>query len=533
MDDPPQNGQTPAAVAKLVEDLTSDIFRCRPIFGEIMKKHGAKSLYEYSKDFLDVNTHQLLETRRSVCIEIVKKELAKRLPKTIVKKVEKQLLKRALVSTTDHHSMIGHPFWLNANIISALPYEQVKDETLKYLIVFSFASVSNNNASGFPRGLLFHGGEEGEGQLIRLPILPDKWKMRTVYGTPAYTKRDLERAESLLKEKYREGIIGEKRTAQILELFNNVLADKSILNSEDLCEQITKLNLTLWPKFFAGSGMPDLIYLEAETITREIYLKEVFKKPSCLLARMLIDEETRRRVMQYFGDIPGAFSEKQDYGTYFFWGRDEKGHRVRLILDQENNQLASKDNKIVIPLTLENIASALTTKTIFPSAMAVYLTLALHFGMKCLGGFSQVHDLTKMKEALLHLLTDIGRFREIHAVSRIQTKELGGDGLTLSYIENAKGELTPAMGIDLLLSPQKLSYEHYVWMARHVTLREMMGPLLPEIYTVLFHSYERDPKYQSLTPESIMEVLGLQERLRELNANARHELSPPSSKILT
>lgn len=520
-----------------VENLIEAIFEKRPIFGAIMKKHGEKNLYEYSKDFLDVNNHQLLKKRRPLCTKIVKKELAKRLPKKIVKGVETQLLKKPLVSTTDHHAIIDHPFWLNANIITSLPYEQTHDETLKYLVVFSFASVSNNNASGFPRGILFHGGDRGEGPLIRLPILPDKWKMRTVYGTPPYTKDDLKRTAFLLDKKQKEGLISSNRAEQIHRLLFEIIGKSSILDSEDLCSQITKVNYEIWPLCFAPNGMPDLIYLEAETITREIYLQDIFQKPSCMLAKMLFEKDMRALVMKHFADLPGTFSEKDDYGTYFFWALDEKGHRLRLLLNHEKSQLFSREKDIIIPLTLESIAEALRSKKIYPSMMAVYLTLSLHFGMKCLGGFAQVHDLTKMKEALLHLLVDLGRFREIHAVSRIQTKELSGDGLVLAYVKNEQDQLIPATGIDLILSETKLSSRDYQWMAKQVTLREMITPLLPEIYTVLYPSYERKNEYQNLTPEVIMDITGLQEKLQEIwngssaNLSVPRELSQPSSKI--
>lgn len=510
---------------KLVENLKKEVYKARPIFGRIITKHGKKSLYDYAKKFFDIHIDANLESRRPICLLIVKREVEKRLGTKVAEEVERQLLKKPLVSTTDHHSIIDHPFWVNTNIITALHYsehnhrEEQNHSSMKYLIVFSFASVSLNNASGFPRGILFHGGDNGEGPLIRLPILPDKWKMRTVYSVPSYTKADLDRAKLLLEQKKKEGLITERRCQLIYEKVFSELEHPYILEASDFCEQITRLNFRLWPKLFSTpDGMqeiPDLIYIEAETMTREILLREVLQDTSCLLFKMLFDKATRKLVFKYFEGIPGTFSRKKGWGTFFFWTFNEKGQRVQLMLDGAN--LVSKDGNTAISMDPESIQQAFREKKIFPSMMLVYLTLSLHYGFKCLGGFSQVHDLTKMKKALLHVLIEMGKFREIHSVCRIATKELSGDGMVLTYIENAKGELTPSTGIDLLLAEKKLSYEDYRKISTEVSLEEMIGPMLPEMYTVLYPSYERKNRPEKeLTPEGIMNITGLQNKITSI-----------------
>ena len=46
-----------------------------------------------------------------------------------------------------------------------------------------------------------------------------------------------------------------------------------------------------------------------------------------------------------------------------------------------------------------------------------------------------------------------------------------------------------------------------------ITMMEMMNPMLPEMYTVLYPSYERDEKYMTLAPEQIIRETGLGEKL--------------------
>ena len=93
--------------------------------------------------------------------------------------------------------------------------------------------------------------------------------------------------------------------------------------------------------------------------------------------------------------------------------------------------------------------------------------VSLYYGMKCLGGFCQVHDLTIMKVAWASLLREIGENGEADALEPVQTKELGGDGLVLSYMKTLTNELVPATGIDMLIEPNgDQSYEHYLALSK-------------------------------------------------------------------
>jgi hypothetical protein len=141
--------------------------------------------------------------------------------------------------------------------------------------------------------------------------------------------------------------------------------------------------------------------------------------------------------------------------------------------------------------------------------------VSLYYGMKCLGGFSQVNDLTKTKEAWISLLRAMGDHAEAEAVQPVQTKELGGDGMVLPYYAIAHEEFVPATGIDMVLQPGATLFEKYIARSKLVTLSEMMDPMLPEIYGVLYAAPERDQRLISLTPEQILRATGLQRKLVE------------------
>jgi hypothetical protein len=449
--------------------------------------------------------------------------ISKRLGNEVGERVKRQLEKFSLVSTADHHAFIDHPFWVNANIISGLPFLDAPDPDVTSLIVLSFASVSLNNASGFPRGILFHGGMGNSSNLIKLPIMPDKMKMAIVHGCRAYTREDIDRAIASLRSKVGSGDITKQRADQVEKLIEDNFGTKDVLDSADLNEQITKVNYRLWPQcFHPAQGQPaspkkmlDLIYLEIETLVTELLFRRHLKEKS-LIHRFLFDPKYRELTLKHFNGVPGGFSIEKDWGTYLFWAVDSHQHRVRLEL--VGNQLVSKNRpELTVDFTPEGIEKALREKRIYPAMLLCYVVVSLYYGMKCLGGFCQVHDLTVAKEAWGKLLREIGEEKEADGLAPIQTKELGGDGMVLAYSRAPSGDLFPATGIDMILTPLDTGVEKYLDRSKTVTLMEMMSPMLPEMYTVLYSSYERDPAMLTASPEQIIEATGLGEKLTKQN----------------
>lgn len=514
--DEDNSSQLEADFQSKLDKLREAVWSKRPILKNIMKKHGGKTLYMYAQDFLDVNKSPVLDERKNELIETAGELIAKRLGEKTGQEVADQLRKYALVSTADHHGPITHPFWVNSNIISAIPYLNVVKQSigdLKHLIVFSFASISANNASAFPRGILFHGGV-GDENYIRQPILPDKLKMGVVYTMRAFNQQDLQKARRQLDSKKSLGKINPQRCEKIQQILTEHFGKPDVLSAPDLASQITKINYSLWPEFFSkedgAEKIPKLIYLEIETLVRELLLRYHLFNPSSLIYKFLFDPEYNRLTVKYFNNLAGAFSMRKKTGTYLFWGLDKKLHRVRLRLDDVF--LHSFKRKFNVRYTAEEVANALREKKIFPSMLLCYLIVSLYYGMKCLGGFCQVHDLTMIKLAWMNLLIEMDEEAQAAAVLPVQTKELGGDGLVLSYRRTMKGEVVPATGLDLILDNMTLPYENYVELSKKVTLNEIMSPMLPEMYTVLYPLDKRD-RGLLLSPAKIFKVMKLQEKL--------------------
>ncbi|MFA6992598.1 MAG: hypothetical protein WC269_04990 [Candidatus Gracilibacteria bacterium] len=525
--EPEPPGADKKDIMLLLERLKGAIWVRRPILGEIMLRRGQKPLYAYSQDFFDINPSPLLDQRKGELIDIVYNLLNERLGTHVAEGVKDQLEKLPLVSTADHHGPLNHPFFVNSNIITTLPYFETADRDIKYLVNFSFSSISSNNSS-FPRGILFHGGEYGIGELIRIPVLPDKLKMSVVYKLRAFNKEDMNKAISEIDKNTRVGRILNGRGEKVKKFLKTFFANEEVLEAKDLCTQITKINFDMWPHLFhpektskeeisvkrKSKKIPDLIYLEIETIVKELLIKHHLFNIESLIHRMLFHKDSQRLVHRYFDKMPGAFSIQDGWGTYMFWAVDDKMHRVRLQLDK--GKLHSRENTISIKWDAESLKKALEEKLIFPNMSLCYLMISLYYGMKCLGGFSQVNDLTLTKDAWKKYLVSIGEFTEAEALNPVQTKELGGDGMVLAYLKTPEGVLVPAMAIDMILEKHDTSYKKYVELSKKLILHNTMAPMLPEIYNVLYSSYERDPQLAGIKADEIVNAKGFYDDIKDM-----------------
>ncbi|MBI5404661.1 MAG: hypothetical protein HY976_00375 [Candidatus Kerfeldbacteria bacterium] len=524
-DSPDESDHSGTPNLEQLDALKQVIWTRRPILGEIMRKHGDTYLYRYAQDFMDVNACPLLDERKDELIDTARDLLADRLGPAVAENVAAQLRALPLVSTTDHHGPIDHPFFVNANIISAIPFLEYGDPLRRYLVVFSFASVSINNASAYPRGILFHGTTDRAESLIRLPILPDKMKMGVVYGMRPFTRADLDRAEGDLEKKTRAGEVTPERSAAVRDTLETYFGTPAVLGAPDLASQITKINYELWPKLFhagrtqadgqpsSSLTVPDLVYLEIETLVTELMLRRHLRDTASPFHKLLFDSSYQQLALKYFNNLAGGFSIEKDWGTYMFWAVDEKLRRVRLKLDGQT--LVSPDGSMTIDLVPDEIERLLRERKIFPSMLLAYLMVSMYYGMKCLGGFSQVHDLTMVKAAWTRFLEDIGDERQAAALDPLQTRELGGDGMVLAYFKTQDGNVVPATGIDMLLDANATSFEQYVARSKSVTLADMMNPMLPEMYVVLYPIQDRQPELAAVTPEHVMEMTGLKARFAQ------------------
>ncbi len=501
----------PSAVDINFQRLREQVLAKRPVLREILQKRGGKTLFDYAKLYIDVNLNPPLKRRQNEFINTFKEQVAEILTPELAESAAKQLEHYYFVSTVDHHGPLCHPFFINGNLLTAAPHFEKGDPILQNIIVLPCSSISLNNSS-FPRGLIFNTYVDGKVETQRLSFFPASDRQCPVYNYRPYTVADIQRAKSTLADLQKSGKVPLEIAQKVNGLIDEIYLKPEMLEAKDFSEQITKTNLHLWQKFFASSNLqgPNLIYLEQESLVKRLLMKYHIYQHT-IITHFLFDLEYESLFMQYFDGIAGAFSTKDKWGTYLFWGLP-KGAKYRMQLWKEGNFLVSDDGSYRLELTPDNVARALETNEIIPGPVLCYMLLSFYYGLKCLGGFSQVNYLTLMKNAYIKMQVDLGNYRSIEVCARAQTKEMGAD-FTIAFLGGPGGELVPATGLDLILYGTEKTWPMLAEESKKITLQEGVDSLMPEFYRILYPEQEREADLMAVTPEDITKLNHLDERI--------------------
>lgn len=466
------------------------VYSRHPVLKNIVDSYGNRSVFEYVQSFLSPFP-QAEESRREEWLSVFQELLTERVGSEMAQEVTGQVRAVPLVSTADHHSPLDEPYWMNTNLIHSLVH--LPELRPSYNVCFSFASVSLNNALGYPRGLLLH--EEGkslregiasyrfypEAKLLRLSLFPDKDKMATTYGFRSYQADDVQRLLNGVDLKVKEGLMSADAGVRLRAWISEQFMDEKILNLRDYPSQITALNTKFWPSYFepeSRSHAPNVIYLEIETLVTELLLRVHLQKPDSLFFKFIFDPDWQTAFVKEFEGIHGAFCSHEEDGTYYFWGLDDKGHRVRMFL--RDGELSSMERTIVVPMTAEGVSEALRTKKIFPCMALCYLMMAFYYRVRCMGATSQIRDLTLTKERTINVLRLMGENAEADALTSFPTQDLIG-ALSLDAMKLPCGDRVLPTGLDILLHGH-LSFDTIIARSKRVTLKEAMLPYVKDLY---------------------------------------------------
>jgi len=492
--------------------LKEKVLEKRPVLREILNKRGDKNLFDYAKEYISVNLNNPIRFRQDELISTFKEEVAKRLGDEVAEGAARQLENYYFVSTTYHHGPLLHPFFINGNLAEAAPYFEMADPLLKYVVVLPCANISLNNSS-YPRGILFNSCKNGVIKTHRIPFFPANMRLCPVYNFRQYTKEDIDRARQLLRAEVADNDIPQEEADRVSQIIDEIYDQPEIYACDNYSDQVTKTNFKIWKKFFGQSvdKSPDLIYIEQEAVVARLLIKYHIHGDSTI-THVLFDNNYDNLVEQYFDDIQGAFSKKSKYGTYLFWALP-KGAKYRIQLWKEGNKLVSEDRSYEIELTPEKIEEALAKKELIPSMMLTFIVLSFYYGLKCLGGFSQVNYLTFMKNAYIKMQTERGNYRSIEVCARAQTKEIGGD-FTITFIKGPNGEMLPATGIDLILYGDDKTWPTLMEESKTIGLDEAISPMMPEFYSILYPEVERDPELSAITSTDITKLIKLDSKIK-------------------
>ncbi len=496
--------------ADTFQQIKTAVLSKRPVLNELITRRGSKSLYEYTKEYICVNLNPPIKKRQDELISTFQSEVAKVLGETIAAKAAKQLERYYYVSTADHHGPICHPFFVNANLLLAAPYQEINDPDLQYVIVLACASISFRNSS-FPRGLLFHNAASAGLPVERVAFFPASIRACPAFNWQAYTKAEIEEIKRIVQNKAKAKTLTTEVAAKITQVMDEVYLRSDALERKTFSEQTTINNYALWQKFFpANNPAPaNLICLEQETLVMQLILNYHLDQDTTIY-HILFDATYDPLMIKYFENVMGAFSIEQHWGSYLFWGMP-KDKKYRVQLWKKGNWLVADDESYKVEFTPTALRAALEAREIFPTTLLDFIVLSFYYGLKCVGGFNQINYLTQMKNNYIKMQVDRGNYKSIEVCARAQTKEMN-DGFTFAFLR-AQQQTYAATGLDFTLYNQSDTWQRLVQTIKQITVEEAFYPLLPELYRVIYGEKDRLPELNAITDADLMEISGVSKKI--------------------
>lgn len=439
----------------------------RPVLDEILCKHGNSTLAEYCGLFANYSPHSEFAAERQAIAQIVYNETVALFDQPKAEAVAQSLYESPVINTGDHHGPLTHPILVGGNLLFALPYILNRDVN-KELITLSFGNVPLNNTT-YPRGLLLS-DKDGDDS-VKIPLFGDKQKQSSVCTLNNVLPDRQQTVDDQLRKLIKRGVISESKAGVIRRLVSLVTTDTV---SATYAQQVTKMNNVIWAGMFAEVA-PKLTTLQVETLVMK-RLEQLLDMRDPMITGLIEDFTLRNDIKQSFDGVPGAWSQKENSGSFLFWGTDNKGRLVQL---QENNGALVGDGT-EIRLTATGISEAIEQKKIVPTMFMSFYILAFRSGFKCYGGFMQTDYLTTMQECWEKVLSKHDT-TALERVRSVPTKNFCvGPG---TFFTEKNGILDAATGIDLLDRP--LSYNEIRALSA-TTLKNIFAPSLPIMYATIY-----------------------------------------------
>ncbi len=485
----------------------------KPVLAEILQKHGHKSLCDYAYDYLDVNLNSVVLSRQNEFLKVFGKEVEEVLGESIADSAVKQLQKYYFLSTADHHGPICHPFFLNSNLVTAATFAEHPDPILKNVVVLSCSNVSMANSS-FPRGLIFTGANQGKTKSWQFGFFSNSSEVRgsRVYNFSAYTIEAINKIKQKVAELVRSNETSQNVADRIFGLLENIYAKPEILACQNYSDQITKTNFSLWKKMFhlPEEETSNLLYIELERVVNSLVSTNHLYQ-NTVINRIMFDPKWRNEFVKNFNGIFGGFDIDKKIGSMFFWALPQKSKYCQQLW-VKGNFLETEDGSYKIALKPEEIEAAIKRKELIPTSQMSLLILSLYYGIKCLGGFSQVNYLTDNKLAYIKMMNDLGESVEADACLDRQTKELGED-LTIAFLTDKENKLLLASGLDLAVYGDKHVWPLLVSLTKKINLAEALDMMMPDFYFISYTEAERSPDLQSISPTDIINLTGIRSKI--------------------
>ncbi|WP_020589848.1 hypothetical protein [Desulfobacter curvatus] len=335
--------------------------------------------------------------------------------------------------------------------------------------IFCFGNVPLNSST-FARGLLVYGTGSGVRKELplRLPVFPDNQK-RTMAGlAKPFTKAMQQRAIQKTMAWKKENLISKITAETILSIIEHEYAANCVLNQNSYSAQAMIINRMLGKRMLkTNKYSPDILYLEIEKITAFLLGKDLNHENS-LAYRIFFNTTLREAIIQHLDGCPGCWytdklhARETSYGkpvgtatgTTFFWGIDDYGRRVPLLLKAVKGDLylSGRDDQgdsFIMNFTQDELMQALEKQKLLPSLFTCFLLICFARGVSCVGGVFQGAYLSWMKTGIADCLEAQSDTATAEIIREITT-DLYQDGM-LAFMSPGQGnELLPAGPIEII-----------------------------------------------------------------------------------
>lgn len=490
-----------------LDQLKKAVFAKQKNIGELYDQIAQVPFYNYYRSHARENRNKIIKSRKMESVPVIQEEIRRVLGSRIAETVAKQFKDNDSISTVQHHAPIGHPDTLNAVLESALPYFGSNNPEHQNLLVFACAGVSFNNTK-FPKGHLFHSLTEGRLDTNQLTFFGHTVSARPVMHHHGYDYEDIVSMKNALQQYKRDGLVNDEYFIKISALIDELYSPPHPLSVDDYVDQVTITNYWFFKKLFKNyrKNVPNLVFMSQEKVALALIMKHHIERETPIY-KMMFDETVLDMVEKYFDGIQGAFSKKDEIGTFLFWGFPKHG-KYRVQLWRKGNFLEDKEGSFKIELTPETIKRAILNKELIPSVMLSFAVLACYYGFFLGGGHMQTKYLTQMKEAYGKIVSEIGDQESVDALEGLTTNNFVIPRPTMVYLKSGDKRV-PVTGLDMLLySDGGENWQNIIEATKRITMGQIIERMLPGLYREV--SENPDPELLAITERDIEVFNGLE-----------------------
>ncbi len=469
-----------------VEKLREYVLSRQHTLAGIYRAHGGEALATYVRNWKKPNgpaDDRAVRAIRSSAASIYGTEVGERLAG--------QLAEVPRVSTIDHHALLCHPIYLNANLIFA-------ESGPAILPVLPVASVSLNNVTSWSACLL---GHASDGTLLKFSLLSERDKRTCAFTAVPFSRDSTLRARARMAQSNLP-----ETTKRAAEHFMDACLEPDVLKLPMFWQQAAVVSRRLWQQTFPSA--PELAYVPVELVVSSL-LKDELSRGS-LLAKLLTTETGWQMLERFFGGLHGAW-DREGRGTFLFWAVSKTRRRVGLC--REGRFAVAAD--VRLELTPEGIGAALERGNIFSGTLLNFLALSCVSGLSCVGGFNQVNWLTEVRSRFLQLLADPAVEGLGVPASEIETvQRRAANAVTDSFAEanlvfqNVNGHTVIPTLLDASAAGGEAVYHRSRDLAERLTLAQSIDTQLPEIYRAITLAAERKADFVGVNTQEILESNG-------------------------